>query len=275
MTSADKAQRLRALHQPPPILVLPNVWDAASARLVEAAGFPALATTSAGVAAARGYPDGGIPPAEMLAAVRSITACVRVPVTADLEDAYAGSEKDLGRFVDDIVASGAVGLNIEDIRRGAAELTPIDAQAARIRALRSAATRAGVGLVINARTDIFLLGIGEPSTRESATIERLNAYRDAGADCLFVPGVTDAAVIGRLVSGVRGPLNVLAGPTSPSIKELEALGVARVSLGSGPSRVALGALRDLLGDLERTGRFDRLASAISYDAVNKLMTQRR
>lgn len=275
MTLAEKAERLRSLHQAPPILVLPNVWDAVSARLVEAAGFPALATTSAGVAASRGYPDGEIPADQMLAAVRTITACVSVPVTADLEDAYVAIGGDLTPFVNEVIQSGIVGLNIEDVRRGEADLLPLDVQTARIRALRSAAARAGVGLVINARTDIFLRGLGEPSSREQATIARLNAYRDAGADSLFVPGVTDADMIRRLVAGVHGPLNVLAAPASPPLAALESLGVARVSLGSGPSRVALAALRDLLADVKERGRFERLATAISYDDVNRLMSGHR
>lgn len=272
-TPAAKAHLLRRLHHRGDLLLLPNAWDAASARLLEANGYPAIATSSAGVAAAQGYADGDIPAGEMLAAVARIARAVAIPVSADLEDAY-GATGDLDRSVADVVAAGVAGLNIEDIRRGAAGLVAVEEQCARIRAIKSAAHRLGVPLVINARTDVFLKAIGEPAGREGAAAARLNAYRDAGADCLFAPGVKDADLIRRLVSAVHGPLNVLAVYGTPDLATLRSLGVARVSLGSGPMRLALTAFRDLLADLQH-GSFDRLGGAMTYDETNALMDRRR
>lgn len=269
-TQAAKAHLLRRLHHGGEILLLPNAWDAASARLLESLGFPAIATSSAGIANAAGCADGTMPPADMLAAVARIARAVAVPVSADVEDGYVPTSE-IDRFVEPLIATGAVGLNLEDIRRDADALVPVDEQAARIRAIRSAAHRLGVPLVINARTDVYLRAIGEPADRERHAIDRLNAYREAGADSLFVPGVTDPALIRRLVSSVRGPLNVLGVGESPDLATLTSLGVARVSLGSGPMRLALSSLRDLCGELRTTGSFTHLAAAMTYDEVNRLV----
>src|SRR6185436_12442100 len=155
----DKAARLRALHHGPPILVLPNAWDAASARLVEAEGFPAIATTSAGVAAALGYPDGGIVPSnEMIEAIARIARSVKVPVTADIEHAYASAPDAVADVVLRVIAAGAVGINLEDCVPGATDLEPLALQVDKIKAIVKASTKAGVRVVINARTDGFLRG---------------------------------------------------------------------------------------------------------------------
>jgi 2-methylisocitrate lyase-like PEP mutase family enzyme len=275
MTSqTEKAQTLRRLHQGPALLVLPNAWDAASARLLEQSGFPAIATSSAGVAAVHGYADGEIPPPEMMAAVARIASVVSIPVTADLEDGYVATGE-LEGFVRDAIATGAVGLNLEDYRRDGTDLVPLDDQLARIRAIRMSSDRLGVPIVINARTDVFLRQVGSPEARESVAVERGNAFLDAGADCVFVPGVASAAAIGRLVRAIRGPINVLGVFGSPPLDELQRLGVRRVSLGSGPSRVALAAFRDLLAQLQTGSPFDGLRTAITYDDVNALMQQRQ
>ena len=226
------------------MLVLPNSWDAASARLIEAEGFPAIATTSAGVAAALGYPDGGIVPTnEMLEAIVRIARAVNVPVTADIEHAYGATPAAVADVVLRVIAAGAVGINLEDCVPGASELEPLALQTDKIKAIVKASTKAGVRVVINARTDGFLRGFGAPETRLGVAIERGRAFLEAGADCVFVPGVRDAATIGALVKGIGGPVNVLAVDGSPSIPELEALGVARVSLGSGPMRATMAVRR--------------------------------
>jgi 2-methylisocitrate lyase-like PEP mutase family enzyme len=220
---ADDAERLRALHRTPPMLVLPNAWDAASARLVEAEGFPAIATTSAGVAAALGYPDGGIVPAnEMVEAIARIVRSVKLPVTADIEHAYAAAPDAVADVVLRVIAAGAVGINLEDCMPGATDLEPLALQVDKIKKIIKASTKAGVRVVINARTDGFLRGFGAPETRLGIAIERGKAFLEAGADCVFVPGVRDAATIGALVTGIGGPINVLAVDGSPSIPELEA-----------------------------------------------------
>src|SRR5712691_2765987 len=268
----DSAERLRALHRTPPIFVIPNAWDAASARLFEAEGFPAIATTSAGVAASLGYPDGGIVPSrEMIEAVARITRAVRIPVSADIEHAYAATPDAVADVVMRVVA-GAVGINLEDYVPGAADLEPLSLQVDKITAIVKAATKAGVRIVINARTDVFLRELGPPDARLAVAIDRGKAYLAAGADCVFVPGVRDPNVIAALVAGIGGPINVLAVAGTPSIAELEALGVARVSLGSGPMRAALAVVRDVARELKARGKDNAFTErAMTYDDVNEMM----
>jgi len=253
------------------------VWDVASARIVEAAGFPALATTSAGVAFALGYPDGErISRAEMAEAVRRIAVRVRVPVTADMEAGYGRSPESAAETVRAVVAAGAVGLNLEDAPAdGGGSLLDEQLQTERIRAAREAAREAGVSVVINARTDVFLKRIGAPETRIGHAARRLDAYRAAGADCLFAPGVTDRETIAALVREVGGPLNVLAGPDCPPVAELEALGVRRLSLGSGAMRATLGLVRRIAEELRGPGTFTTLRGdqVPSHAEVTRLLDE--
>ena len=269
----DKAQQFRALHHGPPILVLPNAWDAASARVFESEGFPAVATTSAGVAATLGYPDGAVVSAhEMIEAVARIVRAVRVPVSADIEHAYGASPSAVADVVLRVIATGAIGINIEDLVPGASELEPIPLQADKIATIAKAAATAGVRVVINARTDVFLRAIGPPESRLAVTVERGKAFLAAGADCVFVPGVRDAETIGALVRGIGAPMNVLAVDGTPPIAELEALGVARVSVGSGPMRAALAVVRDIARELKSSGTYSAFtAKAMTFNDVNELM----
>jgi 2-methylisocitrate lyase-like PEP mutase family enzyme len=268
----DKVELLRRLHHGSPILVLPNVWDAATARIIEAEAFPAIATTSAGVAAALGYADGGAVPArEMIEAVARIARAVSVPVTADIEHGYAATPDAVADVVLRVVAAGAVGVNLEDILPESQDLETIELQCDKIRAVSKAAATSGAGVVINARTDVYLRAIGSADSRLPSAIERGNAYLAAGADCVFVPGVKDRETIAALVKGIRGPVNVLAIAGSPPIPELEALGVARVSLGSGPSRAALMLMREIARELKSTGTYGFAARALPYAEVNELM----
>jgi 2-methylisocitrate lyase-like PEP mutase family enzyme len=270
----ERAEILRRLHQGPRILVLPNVWDVVTARIVEASGFAALATTSAGVAFALGYPDGErISRADMADAVRRIAARVRVPVTADMEAGYGRTPQAAAETAQAVIAAGAVGMNIEDAPADGEGLFDVALQAERVRAARESAESAGVPLVINARTDVFLASIGAPETRLSQAIRRLNAYRAAGADCLFAPGVTDRSTIATLVHEVAGPLNVLAGPGCPPVPDLEALGVRRLSLGSGVMRATLGLVRRIAGELQGPGTFTTLLGdqVPPHAEVNRLL----
>jgi 2-methylisocitrate lyase-like PEP mutase family enzyme len=270
MTQKSKADLLRSLHSGPEVLVLPNAWDAVSARIVESEGFPAVATSSSGCAAVLGYADGQqIPRAEMMFLIAKIVRAVDVPVTADVEAGYDDPEQ----TALDVIAAGAAGLNFEDMIDDV--LIPLDDQLRRLRALRAVADASGVPLVINARTDVFLARHGDAPTRFERSVERLNAYRAAGADCLFVPGVRDPETIGRLVNAIHGPVNILAQPGSPSIPDMKALGVARVSLGGGPSRVAAGAARRLVRNLRDHGTFEALGSeAIPSQDLQALLTRR-
>jgi 2-methylisocitrate lyase-like PEP mutase family enzyme len=271
---AQKAEQLRKLHHASHILTLPNAWDVASARVVEELGFPAIATTSAAIATSLGYPDGQrISRDEMLGMVARIAKAVRVPVTADMEAGYGTTLEDMAETAKAVVAAGAVGMNLEDVT-GRDESSQVDTalQGEKIRTIRKASASLGVPLVVNARTDIYLMPIGPAESRFERTVERLCAYREAGADCLFAPGVRDADTIAKLVKAVGAPLNILVTTGSPSIKELEKMGVARASTGSGAARATLGLLRRIGKELMETGTYTSLLDgAIPFAELNKML----
>lgn len=269
----SKANTFRTLHHGPKTLLLPNVWDVASARIIEEAGFPAIATTSAGVAFSLGYPDGQkISREEMLARVARIARAVKVPVTADVEAGYGDRPEDAAQTARGVIEAGAVGINLEDGTGDSQRpLVDLALQLEKIRAVREAALQAGVLLVLNARTDVYLDQVGPPETRYDETKRRSLAYRDAGADCVFVPGVRDAETIAKLVRDLQCPLNILAGPGSLPVPELEKLGVARVSLGSAPMRATLGLLRRMAEELKTSGTYAALEGAPAHGEVNKLL----
>jgi 2-methylisocitrate lyase-like PEP mutase family enzyme len=225
----SKAQALRDLHVPGQPLVLPNAWDAASARLVEAAGFAAVATSSNAMADVLGYADGELAPVEdVLAAVARIVHAVGVPVTVDFERGYRLAPTEL---VERVVAAGAVGLNLEDSDPASGELIDVAAQAEFLAAVRGSAAAAGVDLVINARTDAFLRRVGSPEEQLAVSVDRGQRYLAAGADCVYPIGAAGSDVIRALVEGIPGPVNVGFSPGMPSLAGLAALGVARVSFG--------------------------------------------
>ena len=270
-----KAELLLKLHQGPRALLLPNVWDVASARLIEEAGFPALATSSAAIANSLGYPDGQqIGRTAMLEVVGRIVQAVKVPVTADLEAGYGQSAEQMVETTNELLESGAVGLNLEDGLEERA-LVAAEEHGAKVRAVREAGEAAGVHIVINARTDVYLAQVGPPESRFDETLRRGRLYRQAGADCIFVPGLCDAVTIGRLVKELGCPVNLLAGPGCPSIAELEKLGVARVSLGSSPHRATLGLLRRLAQEIREQGTYSALEGMVSYAEANALFHPRK
>ncbi len=235
----ELANRLRALHHARRPLVLPNAWDVGSALAVERGGAQAIATSSSGVAAAFGYPDGeAIPAEEMLLMVLRIAGAVHAPVTADLESGYGLAPVVL---VDELLRAGAAGLNLEDTDRSgpAPVLSGLEAGAERIAAVRRAAKGAGVPIVINARIDCFLRGSGELAERLEDAIARARAYLAAGADCVYPIALDDAASIGRFVRRVDGPVNILLRPGAPSLRECRKLGVRRLSVGGGLWRQSL------------------------------------
>lgn len=273
-TQAELGRLLLELHRGPKILVLPNAWDVASARIFEEAGFPAIGTTSAGAAFSLGYPDGQkIPREEMLAVVRRIAAAVDVPVTADVEAGFGSTPEEVADTAREAIAAGAVGMNLEDGAEDKPEfLVNVNRQKEIIRAVLEAAAGAHVPFVLNARTDIFLYGIGPAESRLPRAIERLNAYREAGAQSLFAPGVKDAETIAQLARGVAGPLNILATAGTPPVAELQKLGVARVSVGSGPMRATLGFLGRLARELRDEGVFKLMTEgALPYADANRLV----
>jgi 2-methylisocitrate lyase-like PEP mutase family enzyme len=273
----EKAEKLRKLHHGPRILALPNAWDVVSARILEEVGHPAIATSSAAMAFSLGYPDGQrISRGEMLDAVARITRAVRVPVTADLESGYGKTPEEIADFTKAMVASGAVGLNFEDVT-GDDESTHVELglQVQKIRAIRETAAALGVPVVINARTDVYLMPIGPETTRFERTVERLHAYRDAGADCLFVPGLCDREIIAKLLKALDAPLNILASAGCPSLEDLEKMGVARVSAGSSAMRAAMGAFRRAAKDWLAHGSYDSLHQVtVPYAELNQMMARR-
>jgi 2-methylisocitrate lyase-like PEP mutase family enzyme len=269
-TLRAKAELLRRLHGGTSLLVLPNAWDVGSARVLAADGAPAIATSSAGVAYALGYPDGEhIGRAEMLDMVGRIAAAIPIPVTADVEAGYGSSPADAVETAAGVLAAGAVGLNLEDARAG--RLLPLELQVERVAAVRRIADAAGVPLFVNARTDAAAAAELPAEERLAEAVRRTNAYLAAGADCAFVPFVTEREAIAHLAREVRGPLNVLGTPASPPLQELARLGVRRVSFGSGIARAAYGRARRIERELSSTGTYAALAEdAIAYDEMQRL-----
>jgi 2-methylisocitrate lyase-like PEP mutase family enzyme len=322
---AQKASRLLELHHGHHPLVLINAWDAASAAMVEHCGLPAVATSSAALANALGFADGQhLPWAQMLETVAGICRAVKVPVTADIESGFAADTKALETSITQIIQAGAVGVNLEDVMpesaglrnsesqgvdpknadpknadlqqndtsvRHGSPLFPLPEQVARIQAARRAATAQGIHLVINARTDAYWQAGVEPSDALRYTLERGQAYLQAGADCIFIPGLRNPehirTVIEHWSAGDRGareegshqeaghhevPVNILAGPGVPSIPELAKLGVKRVSYGSGPHRAAMGLLRRMADEARTSGTYKALTEgAVPYEEINGLM----
>jgi 2-methylisocitrate lyase-like PEP mutase family enzyme len=268
----DKAARFRSLHTATPPLRLPNCWDAGSAAIIAAAGAPAIATTSAGLAWSLGFPDGdAVDRDTAIAALARVVKAVDVPVTADIESGFGAAPKDVAETLAAVVEAGAVGVNIEDsVAETPGVLRPIAEQADRCAAAREGA---GADLFINARIDMYLMGIGEEDTRFDATVERAAAYAEAGADGIFVPGVTDPALIEALVKAVRLPLNVMAGPGAPAPSELGKLGVARVSLGGGVAAAAYEVARRATVALLEEDSYDAVAAGVDYGTMQGLLAR--
>ena len=271
---AAKAETLRQLHRGPKLLVLLNAWDVASARIFEETGAPAIATTSAGIAFSLGYPDGEkIPREEMASAVARIASKVRIPVSADMEAGYGPHPEDAALTAKVVIEAGAVGMNLEDGTGNSKKpLADLSLQLEKIPAVIETGRKAGVPLVLNARTDIYLRQVGVPETRFEEALRRLNAFRDAGADCLFIPGVRDLPTIERFVRELRHPINILAGPGSPSISELQNAGVARVTIGSGAMRATLGLTNRIARELFTSGTYANLEGAVAGTEVNRMLT---
>lgn len=278
MNQPDRADALRRMHQDAGrVLVLPNAWDAMSARLIEEAGARAIATTSAGVAWALGRTDGeGLTRDQMINAIERITRVVSVPVTADVERGYGdGTSTDVADTVRRVIGAGAVGINLEDAPgRDGAVLMEVDEQVGRIAAAREAASREGVELFINARIDAYLAQAGAPEGRFDETVRRARAYTAAGADGVFVPGVADAETIRALAESVGAPLNVMAGRgAGPTIPELQALGVARVSIGPAMTLAVMAQIRRAAAEVLEQGTFSAMQGGLTFPEANALFSR--
>ena len=259
-TQQEKAALFLKLHHEGEGLLLPNAWDCASARLFEEAGFPAIATTSSGIAFSNGYRDGQqISRDEMLRVVGRIVAAVKVPVTADVEAGYGSKPEDVAKTIKSVIEVGAVGVNLEDNTGRFQSLYSIEAQVERIAAAREAAKQGGVHVVINARTDTYLFQIGAEETRLEETLKRSRAYLQAGADSIFVPGVVDPSLVQVLVREIPAPLNILAGANAPSAPELFKLGVRRISIGGAAMQATMGLVRDIARELREQGTYTKFA----------------
>ena len=288
-TQRQKAERLRELHRGEAVLVLPNAWDAPSARIFEECGFPAIATTSAGVAWTLGYPDGErLGRDEMAEATARVAAAVSVPVTADVEAGYGATPEAAAETARAVIRAGAVGLNLEDSADpeppgplapsgGGGSPSPLlglGAQLEKIRAVVEAGREAGVPIVVNARTDLYWRSVGEAGWRMGEAVRRANAFLEAGADCVFVPGIKDPDTIAALAREIAGPLNVLAGPGVLPVAELAGLGVRRVSVGSGPARAVMGLVGRIGRELVEEGTYSAMSDgAVPYPQANALFAR--
>jgi 2-methylisocitrate lyase-like PEP mutase family enzyme len=265
----EKAELFLKYHHDKEILVLLNSWDIGSSKLIEASGYKAIATTSMGIAASLGYPDCQIIQlSEMIGAITGIVNGVQVPVTVDIEAGYGNNLHEIIDSVKKIIATGIVGINIED----SIELNPILIDefefCERISAIRALSDSLGFHLVINARTDSFYTSLGSLREKLSESIKRGNKYREAGADCIFVQPVWDKETISTLVKEIYAPINILANPASgagipPSVSELQDLGVARLSLGSGLMKATLALIKKVADELSQNGTYRVLLDTLT------------
>jgi 2-methylisocitrate lyase-like PEP mutase family enzyme len=265
----EKAERFLQFHHADEILVLLNSWDVGSSRLIEASGYKAIATTSMGMAASLGYPDCQVMQlSEVIETITGIVNGVQVPVTVDLEAGYGSTTEEIVDSVRKVIATGIVGMNIEDSIGLSPILIDEGEFCERISAIRALSDSLGFHLVINARTDSFYTSSSSPREKLSESIRRGNKYRDAGADCIFVQPVWEREVIATLVKEIDAPINILANPgigagMPPSVSELQDLGVARVSLGSGLMKATLAVIKKVADELSAKGTYSILLDAMT------------
>jgi 2-methylisocitrate lyase-like PEP mutase family enzyme len=265
----EKAEKFLKYHQEEEILVLLNSWDIGSSKLIEACGYKAIATTSMGIAASLGYPDCQvIQLSEMIERMSGIVNAVQVPVTVDIEAGYGNNIDEIIESVKKIIATGIVGINIED----SIDLNPvlIDEKefCERISAIRELAISMGFHLVINARTDSFYTSEGSTQQKLSESIKRGNKYHEAGADCIFVQPVWEKEIISTLVNEINAPINILSNPGNaagipPSVSELQNLGVARLSMGSGLMKATLSLIKKVADELSQKGTYNVLMDSLT------------
>ncbi|MBS0155169.1 MAG: isocitrate lyase/phosphoenolpyruvate mutase family protein [Nitrospira sp.] len=249
MSQIQKATRFRELHVKGNPIMLYNAWDAGSAKIISEAGAKAIGTSSWAVAQAQGYEDGEIIPIGLVEQlIARIMATVDVPVTLDFEGGYSTDDGELDRNISDILDLGVIGINFEDRQVKGSGLHSIERQSQRIAAIRKASDKKRIPLFINARTDVFASQEGDPASSIGEALERARAYSAAGASGLFIPGLTDEALIGRICEGSPLPVNVMIMDGTPSIHRLTQLGVSRISYGPLPYITAMGTLK---GDAEK------------------------
>jgi 2-methylisocitrate lyase-like PEP mutase family enzyme len=271
-TQKERAEDFRALHHGKRILVLPNAWDVPSARVFEDAGFPAVATSSAGMMVSLGYPDGEVVNRDLyISAVGRIAKVLSVPLSTDIVAGFGKTTKEVLVTVRAVLKTGAIGINIEDFAHATRKLYPIERQIENVKGIKKLGESVRIPLVINARTDALRFGEGDEEERFKEAIRRASAYRDAGADCVYPMGLVEASSISAFVKAVDCPTNVMVRKGLPSVGELERLGVARVSFGPGPSYAAMGLLKRAAKEVLEHGTFGTLIDgAITFDELNAL-----
>jgi len=268
-TQKQKAEMFLKFHQDKEILVLLNSWDNGSSKLIEACGYKAIATTSMGVAASLGYPDCEIITlSEMIQVITGIVNSVQVPVTVDIEAGYGNNLDEIIDSVKKIIATGIVGINIEDSIELSSDLIDEKEFCERISAIRALSDSLGFHLVINARTDSFYTSTGSSQEKLAESIKRGNKYREAGADCIFVQPVWEKETISTLVKEINAPINILSNPTIGaglplSVRELQDLGVARLSLGSGLMKATLALIKKVADELSEKGTYSVLLDSLT------------
>jgi 2-methylisocitrate lyase-like PEP mutase family enzyme len=269
----NHARSFRDLHRPDHVLVLPNAWDAATARIFEDAGAEAIATTSAGFAWANGYQDGRVPPKRVLLdGVSAIARVTTIPLTVDMEAGYSDDPAEVADLISALLSAARVdGINIEDGDRGPELLE------AKLRAIRRATDRAGADLFLNARSDVYLLSLAAPEDALRITIERAARYLAAGCDGFFVPGLSDPAAIAAIVHATELPVNALASPSLPQVEELRTIGVRRLSVGPGLALRAYGTAKQIAAEIVQRGSTAGLFAPndMTYGTLNDLMSPRR
>ena len=272
---ARQAEAFRARHRAGAPLLLCNAWDGMSARIFAAAGFEAVATSSGGVAWSLGYPDGETAPWPLVVgATERIVQAARVPVTVDLEEGYADSADRLAMNVCEIIATGIVGINLEDgIHHASTPIRAKDEAAGRIHAAHKAARSVGVPIVINARIDVWQRQVGEEGHRFDEAVSRAHAYREAGADCVFPIGLRDFDTIARFVKAVDMPVNIAAKPGMPPLAEFARIGVARISTAGAPALAIMAKAQELATALKTSQTFDALASPLTHAEAQRLFAR--
>lgn len=272
---SSKAKTFHRLHQQSPTFVLPNAWDVISAKMFEECGFKAIGTTSAGIAASLGYLDGqSIPLNKMVETIENIVKSVNVPVSADIEAGYGQTVEEVLETVKAVAAAGAIGINLED---GTGDpnrpIFDITSQVEKITAIKELSESRNMPLFINARTDLYWLNIGDSSTRLQEAIKRAKAYQDSGADCIFIPGLTDRKIIKKMREEVSCPINLLVDPDMPSLSELSDIGIERLSCGSVPFRATLTFLRTISEEIVNRQTFHQMTNAdvLSYRRLTEFV----
>ncbi|MBG9451350.1 dihydrouridine synthase [Cytobacillus firmus] len=270
-----KANTFHRLHQQSSTFVLPNAWDVISAKMFEECGFKAIGTTSAGIAASLGYLDGqSIPLNKMVETIENIAKSVNVPVSADIEAGYGVTVEEILETVKAVAAAGAIGINLED---GTGDpnrpIFDISSHVEKIAAIKELSESSNMRLFINARTDLFWLNAGDSSTRLREAVMRAKAFQDAGADCIFIPGLTDRKDIKKIREEVPCPINLLIDPEMPSISELSEIGIERLSCGSVPFRATLTYLRTISEEIVNRQTFHQMTNGdvLSYRKLTEFI----